>query len=85
MPATRLNRSTLMGRFDVLDSTRELLHSVKHIGLAKDACVEVSPNDWVPFIHKGPPPSGEAGPGQPQSWGTVPLTVDEENRIDIFY
>ena len=85
MPATRLTSTPIdVGRFDVfgMDSQQSPMF-VAHIGLAVSAYRQFKSGDSAALVHMQPPfASGRSF--EPQVLGCAPLTVDEENRINIF-
>ena len=84
MPAVRLTPAALkFGRFDVMGFDAEAPPKfVRHVGLASDAGETAVDGPAVELLEMGPPLG--KGIEKPQCAGHVPLTVEEENRINLF-
>jgi hypothetical protein len=83
MPAERLGAvATAIGRFDVMGLDANAPPGfVSHVGLVETAA-QFAAGTPLDFVEMGPPL--RRGPWTPETWGYVPPTVDEENRIGLF-
>lgn len=86
MPAQRLTVDVIpIGRFDVIGIDVEAqANFVKHVGLAAEAVPVSSAGPPLKLIEMMPPLARDAPPTTPQCSGQIPITVDEENRINLF-
>ena len=86
MPAQRLNQQTAnIRRFDVVGQDSEgVVHFVRHLGLSSEQRDQLHSHDTISLTYMGPPLEHGSAPGPVHSLGTVPLTADEIQQINVF-
>lgn len=86
MPAQRLNHQpTTIRRFDVIGQDSEgVAHFVRHLGLSSERREQFGPRETISLTHMGPPLQNESPGGLVHVIGTVPLTADEIQQINVF-
>lgn len=86
MPAARLTATPIgVGRFDIMGFDAAAPdHVIGHVGLAVNSVGAFSAGQTIGVVHMQPPMAAGGHPLEPQACGSVPCTVDETQRINLF-
>ena len=86
MPAGRFGASPIdIAPLDVMGfDAAHRVNFISHVGLANSRHPQFVTGTYADLVDMQPPLHRGGNPVQAQTWGSVPLTVDEQNRINLF-